>query len=145
MALDWPNVLEVAKENAEKAGVSERHSTIAGSAFDVEYGSNYDLVLLTNFLHHFDTATCGKLLKKVYAALAEDGKALTLEFVPNEDRVSPPEAAMFSLTMLSSTPAGDAYTFSELQHMFTAAGFARNELHRLPPTPSQIVISYKQT
>jgi hypothetical protein len=33
-----------------------------GSAFDVDYGSGYDLVLLTNFLHHFDMATCEVLL-----------------------------------------------------------------------------------
>src|SRR5882672_5266758 len=56
-ALDWGNVLEVATENAVAAGVGDRHTTIAGSAFDVDYGSGYDIVLLTNFLHHFDPAT----------------------------------------------------------------------------------------
>src|SRR5262249_26820705 len=58
VALDWPNVLEVAKENAAAAGLADRYSTIAGSAFDVEFGSGYDVVLLTNFLHHFDPPTC---------------------------------------------------------------------------------------
>lgn len=113
VAVDWQSVLEVAKANAQKAGVGDRYSTIAGSAFDVEFGRNYDLALLTNFLHHFDAETCVRLLKKVYAALAEDGRALTVEFVPNEDRVSPPPSAMFSLVMLGSTPHGDAYTFKE--------------------------------
>jgi methylase of polypeptide subunit release factors len=56
VALDWANVLEVAKENARKAGVLDRYSTIAGSAFDVDFGEGYDLVLLTNFLHHFESA-----------------------------------------------------------------------------------------
>src|SRR6266849_1711009 len=53
-ALDWPNVLEVAKENAQAAGVADRFETRPGSAFDVDYGTRYDLILLTNFLHHFD-------------------------------------------------------------------------------------------
>ena len=57
-AVDWPNVLEVAKENAQAAGVADRYQTKPGSAFDVDYGTGYDLVLLTNFLHHFDKATC---------------------------------------------------------------------------------------
>jgi SAM-dependent methyltransferase len=96
VALDWAPVLEVAKENARNAAVSDRYSTIEGSAFDVEYGSGYDLVLLTNFLHHFDTATCETLLRKVRAALADGGRASTLEFVPNEDHISPPEEAGFS-------------------------------------------------
>jgi len=142
-AVDWPNVLEVAKENAAAAGVSDRHSTIPGSAFDVDYGTGYDLVLLTNFLHHFDPPTNEKLLRKVHDALAEGGRAVTLEFVPNEDRISPPEAAGFSMMMLGSTPNGDAYTFAELEQMAANAGFARSELHPLPPTIEQVVISYK--
>ena len=143
VALDWTKVLEVAKENARHAGVADRYSTIEGSAFDVEYGSGYDLVLLTNFLHHFDPPTCETLLRKVHASLGEGGRAVTLEFVPNEDRISPPDAAAFSVMMLGSTPSGDAYTFSELQRMFANAGFARSEIHELPPTIQQVVISQK--
>jgi predicted nicotinamide N-methyase len=142
-ALDWKAVLEVAKENAQKAGVADRYNTIEGSAFDVEYGSGYDLVLLTNFLHHFDAPTCETLLRKVHAALADGGRAVTLEFVPNEDRVTPPDAAGFSMMMLISTPSGDAYTFSELERMAANAGFSRSTLHPLPPTIEQVVISEK--
>lgn len=143
IALDWPGVLEVAKENAQNAGVSDRYRTIEGSAFDVDYGSGYDLILLTNFLHHFDPPTCESLLRKVHAALAEGGRAVTLEFVPNEDRVSPPIPASFSLTMLSGTPSGDAYTFSELERMFKNAGFADAQQHQLPASPQQVIISRK--
>ena len=143
VALDWAPVLEVAKENARNAAVSDRYRTIEGSAFDVEYGSGYDLVLLTNFLHHFDMAACEALLRKVRAALAGGGRALTLEFVPNEDRISPPEAAGFSMMMLAGTPSGDAYTFSELERMFSNAGFARSEIYSLPLSIEQVVISHK--
>lgn len=143
VALDWPNVLEVAKENAQKFGVSERHQLLPGNAFDVDFGTNYDLILLTNFLHHFDPPTCVKLLKKVHAALADGGRAFTLEFIPNDDRVSPPPSAAFSLVMLASTPSGDAYTFRELERMFAEAGFTRSELQELLPTPNRLVISYK--
>ena len=142
-AVDWPNVLEVAKENAQKLGVAERYSTIPGSAFDVAFGQGYDVVLLTNFLHHFDPPTCETLLRKVHAALSEGGRAVTLEFVPNEDRVSPPPPAAFSLMMPGSTPAGDAYTFAELERMFAEAGFSHSELHPLPPTIEPIVVSSK--
>jgi SAM-dependent methyltransferase len=143
VAVDWPNVLEVAKENAQQLGVSDRYSTIPGSAFDVDYGTGYDLVLLTNFLHHFDPATCETLLRKVHTALADGGRAITLEFVPNDDRITPPEAAAFSLVMLASTPAGDAYTFTELEGMFRNAGFKSSEIHALPAAVNQVVISQK--
>lgn len=143
VALDWPGVLEVAKENAQKAGVGNRYHTIAGSAFEVDYGGDYDLVLLTNFLHHFDPATCERLMQRVHTALAREGRAVTLDFVPNEDRVSPPRTAIFSMIMLASTPSGDAYTYTEFERMFQRAGFSRSELYQLPPTPEQLIISYK--
>jgi ubiquinone/menaquinone biosynthesis C-methylase UbiE len=143
VALDWASVLEVAQENARKSGVESRYSTIAGSAFEVEFGAGYDLVLLTNFLHHFDPPTNEGLLRKVHAALAPGGRAVTLEFVPNDDRVTPPEAATFSMIMLGSTPHGDAYTFAELERMFSHAGFARSEHFRQPPLPESVIISYR--
>jgi ubiquinone/menaquinone biosynthesis C-methylase UbiE len=143
VAVDWAPVLAVADENAKKAGVAGRHSKIPGSALDVEFGSGYNLVLLTNFLHHFDVPTNESLLKKVHAALAPGGLVVTCEFIPNEDRVSPPIDASFSMMMLGSTPHGDAYTFPEYDRMFGNAGFARNEMRELAPTPQRVIVSYK--
>lgn len=143
VALDWPGVLEVAKEHARSAGVAERYSTIEGNAFDADFGSDYDVVLITNFLHHFDPPTCETLLRKVLAALKEGGRAATLEFVPNEDRVSPPVPAAFSLMMLGGTPGGDAYTFPELERMFRNAGFSHSEPHQLPASPETLIVSTK--
>lgn len=139
--LDWPNVLQVARENAAKFGVEKRISYIEGSAFTEDYGSGYDLVLLTGFLHHFDAPANESLLKKVHAALKPGGRAMTVEFVPNDDRVSPPQAAGFALMMLQNTSAGDAYTFAELDQMFRNAGFERSERFDLHPTPQTLIIS----
>ena len=142
-AVDWANVLQVAEENAVKFGVKDRFHKIEGSAFDVEYGDGYDVVLLTNFLHHFDPPTNEKLLAKIKNSLKADGKVLTLEFIPNDDRVSPPMEAMFSLVMLAGTPAGDAFTFAELRRMFENAGFSNNQHIPLTPLPHHLIISAK--
>jgi ubiquinone/menaquinone biosynthesis C-methylase UbiE len=139
--LDWPNVLEVAKENARKWNVAERYQTIAGSAFDVPLGGPYDVVLVPNFLHHFERAKCLALLKKVRGALRPGGKAVIVEFIPNDDRVSPPPAATFALVMLSHTPGGDAYTFKELQEMLEEAGFRHSELKDLSTPISRVLVS----
>ena len=64
VGLDWKSVLEVALENAKRAGIMNRYKTIAGSAFDVDLQSGYDVVLIPNFLHHFDAPTNVTLLKK---------------------------------------------------------------------------------
>jgi 2-polyprenyl-3-methyl-5-hydroxy-6-metoxy-1,4-benzoquinol methylase len=143
VALDWPAVLEVAQQNAKKFGVAERVSMRPGSAFEADFGEGYDYVLLTNILHHFDTAGCEKILRRAAAALKPGGKAITVEFVPNEDRVSPPIPAAFSLVMLANTDAGQTYTFSEYEKMFRNSGFAKTTLHEIPDMPNQILVSEK--
>jgi SAM-dependent methyltransferase len=143
VALDWSSVLEVAKENAQNARVADRFSTLPGSVFDVEPGTGYDLVLLPNILHHFDVAGCERVLRKAHAALAPGGRAVTVEFVPNPDRVTPPHASSFGLVMLVGTPGGDAYTFEEYDAMAREAGFVRSELHDIPPSPQRVVIAYR--
>ncbi len=143
VALDWPNVLAVAEQNAKKFGVAERWSKKTGSAFETEFGDGYDYILLTNILHHFDHAGCVKLMKRVHAALKPGGKAVTLEFVPNDDRVSPAIPAAFSLIMLANTDSGDAYTFKELDKIFGEAGFSRTVAHPIPEMPQTVLLSEK--
>jgi len=141
-ALDWEAVLEIAQENAATAGVADRFHTISGSAFSVDFGAGYDAILLTNILHHFDLATCESLAAKVCAALKPGGRAFTLEFVPNDDRVSPEVPARFALTMLFTTAHGDAYTFAEYEPMFGRAGFSSSAVHLLE-TQQSVIISTK--
>ncbi len=142
-AADWAPVLAVAKENAAAAGVADRVAFRPGSAFEADLGEGYDIALLTNIFHHFDVATCEKLMRRVHAALKPGGKAFTLEFVPNEDRVTPPMAAAFSLIMLAATDSGDAYTFSQYEKMFRNAGFVKTTQHTVPDSPQQLLLSEK--
>lgn len=140
-ALDWANVLQVAQENAQKAGLANRYHLIPGSAFSAEIGSGYDAVLITNFLHHFEPATNESLLKKFYAAMNPGGQLAILEFVPDEQRAS--QAALFALVMLANTDHGDAYTFPELARMCGNAGFKDARLIQLEAGPEALVIAKK--
>jgi cyclopropane fatty-acyl-phospholipid synthase-like methyltransferase len=139
-AVDWSGVLEVANANSRAAGVSDRFRVVAGNALDVEWGSDYDLILLANFLHHFGTETCTSLLRKVKTSLAINGRALAIDFVPNEDRVSPAVPAQFAFWMLATTPNGDAYTTRELNEMARNAGFSAARTRPLPPTPESLIV-----
>jgi ubiquinone/menaquinone biosynthesis C-methylase UbiE len=140
-ALDWRNVLAVAEENARTAGVSDRFHLLPGSAFDVPFGEGYSLVLLPNILHHFDAPTCESLMRKCHAALAPGGRLVIVEFVPDDDRSGPPDAVRFALVMLATTPAGDAYTYQELDAMVRHAGFTKTTHHELPPSPVRVLIA----
>ena len=125
-AVDWHAVLSVARENADAAGVTGRYHTLDGSAFDTDWGSGFDLVLLANFLHQLDRDGCVTLHRKARRSLVSEGRAVAIEFLLNEDRVSPRFSAMFAFQMLGSTPHGEAYTAREFEDMGRAAGFARD-------------------
>ncbi len=142
VAVDWAPVLEVATENAVRMGVGSRHHLVPGDAFNVDFGTGFDVALVTNFLHHFDAATNVAFLAKTARALKPGGRVVLLEFVPNDDRVTPPLAARFSLVMLAGTATGDAYTLPELQAMLTQGGFSTVTAH---PTggPETVVIATK--
>jgi hypothetical protein len=142
-ASDWKNVLEVASRNAQAMGVADRYHLLPGSAFETDFGDGYDLVLVPNFLHHFDPPTCTAFMRKVNAVLEPGGRAAIAEFVPNPDRISPPTAAAFSMMMLATTPSGDAYTFAELEDISKNAGFSRVELAPQQIGLDRLVVAYK--
>ena len=98
-------------------------------------------MLVPNFLHHFDPPTCVKLLRKLRGAMKPGAMLAIVEFVPNEDRISPPLAAAFSMQMLAGTDSGDAYTFRELSDMVSEAGFGSGRQQPLAPTPQTLILA----
>jgi len=133
-AIDWENVLAVAGENAALSGVADRYKTISGNAFEIDWGDNYDLILLPNILHHFDQDECIHLLGKSKNSLSVDGSIFVIDLMPNPDRISPPEQATFAFRMLATTPMGDAYTCAEYEAMAETAGLTLAGSMNLLPT-----------
>lgn len=142
VALDFPQVLTVAHENASRAGVSNRYSLLPGNVLEVELGNGFDVVLVPNLIHSLDRTANDLLLKKVYSALAPNGRVVVVEFAPDEDRISPRIPALFALAMLANN-TGDAYTVSENRAMLNGAGFSDCEVHALLPTPFTAIIARK--
>jgi ubiquinone/menaquinone biosynthesis C-methylase UbiE len=143
VAVDSPAVLAVAEKRAQEAGLADRFVQMPGDAFQIEVGRDYDAVLIPNFLHHFDEKTNVGFLRKMAAAVKPGGHVIIVEFVPNEDRVTPPMPARFALTMLTNTEHGDAYTLAEFTRMLEAAGFTVSESRPLVPTPFTAIAARK--
>jgi 2-polyprenyl-3-methyl-5-hydroxy-6-metoxy-1,4-benzoquinol methylase len=142
-ALDWPTVLTVAQTHAQDYGLSNQFKTLSGNAFDTPFGNPHNITILANILHHFAPNACIALLKKVHQNLHPNGRVAILEFIPNADRVSPPEEAAFALVMLATTLNGDVYTYDELNNMCLQAGFSHTHLHALGQGEQQVVIGFK--
>lgn len=143
-ALDWPNVLAVARGNAEAAGIADRWRALPGSALEVPLGGPYDVVLAVRFLHLLSPPDCEGLLCRLNAALAPEGRLVALQAILNEDRVSPPFAAMMNFNVLETTPTGHVYAASELEDLLHRTGFTRVEWNPLPESEERAIIAWKQ-
>jgi len=73
-----------------------------------------------------------------------DGEDLALQVALNDDRVSPPFAAMMNFNVLATTPSGQVPTTGELTAMLRTTGFEQLEWHDLPNSDERAVIGWKQ-
>jgi predicted nicotinamide N-methyase len=140
-AVDWPEVLVVARKNAAAAGVAARFHSMPGNALTIDLGSDYDLALVTNFCPDLDSTTA--MLSRIHSALVKDGRVALLELMLNDDRISPPAAASLNLSLLATTPAGETRTPAQLAESLQRAGFSRSELRELPPAPHRVMVAWK--
>jgi len=138
-AIDFSNVLEIARRNADSAGLHDRYGTINGNVFEVEWDGKYDLILLPDILHHFDMNKCICLLNKSKESLSAGGAVFVIDIMPNSDRISSPEQAAFAFLMLATTPDGDAYSCDDYGTMAKQAGLTLAGSIQLLPTPHTLM------
>jgi len=124
VVLDLPFPLEVALENIEKNGLRSRISTRAESYWNAEYEPEFNLVLLSQVVHHQSYSQCPELIKRSARALVSGGRMVIHDSILSEDRVFPYFAALFSVYMLATTEHGQCYTFNEIQGFMEDAGLS---------------------
>lgn len=79
------DITENMLEELNKRNFKNKINIICGDFFEVEFGSNYDAVISTSALHHFDKNGKIKLYKKVYNSLSNGGQFINSDrFVETE-------------------------------------------------------------
>ena len=71
------------------------------------------------------------LFKKIASALNDKGTLAVHDFVLNDRRTGPPQAAVFAVNMLVNTPGGNSYTLAEYREWLRRAGFTTVMFRRL--------------
>jgi len=121
--LDLAPVCRIAERHIGEAGLSARVRTRTGDLTKDEFGSGYDLILLSAICHMLSEQENLDLLKRCARALSEGGRVVIRDFILEEGRTSPPRAAMFSLNMLVGTRRGNCYTEAEYAGWLRTVGF----------------------
>ncbi|MFC4465494.1 methyltransferase [Streptomyces xiangluensis] len=123
--LDLPHTVESARGEAEKRGLSDRFSAVAGDFF-AEVPSA-DLYLLKTIMHDWDDTQCAVILRNCRAAVNEGGRALVVEMVIGE--IGKPDfATRADMAMLTMTN-GMERDLDEFDALFAASGWRRSQTY----------------
>ena len=120
--------------------MADQVTTKPGNYHTDDFGTGYDVVVLSNMLHQEDPRTCAALLRKAHEALADGGLLIVQLAFLNADRTSPVWAALQSLQLLLMYPGGRAYSFDEVHAMLPDAGFTSAKTKKMSMLSSESLI-----
>ncbi len=127
VVFDLPHVIPLTKKYVSEEGLDEKFSYLEGNYLDYDFGSGYDLILLSAIVHINSYEENKSLIKKCSEALNNNGRIIISDFIMSSDRIKPAYGAVFSLNMLVGTERGDTYTEDEMREWFEAAGINKVE------------------
>jgi SAM-dependent methyltransferase len=142
VVFDLPDVVPLTRGYIQAEGLSAEVETTAGDYLRDPIGTGYDLVFMSAVIHSNSPDENRLLFRKAAEALVPGGRLVVVDFLMEEDRSGPPQAALFALNMLVGTPAGDTYTESEVRSWMAEAGF--RDMRRIDSaTGTNLVIGTK--
>ena len=141
-AVDWPEVLPVTRKTAERFGLSERFTFVAGDLLGADFGRNHTAATLGHILHSEGEERSKRLLERVFEALAPGGTIGIAEFLVDASRSGPMIGLFFAVNMLVNTDLGGTYSFEEISSWLEAVGFV-NPRTVAAPGPSPLILADK--
>jgi SAM-dependent methyltransferase/predicted transcriptional regulator len=120
---DLPDVIPMAKERLEQAGMLDRVTLVSGDFYRDELPPGCDLALLSAIIHQNSREENRELYAKIKRALAPGGTLLIRDHIMDPERTWPPAGALFAINMLANTSGGDTYTYREVVEDLESAGF----------------------
>lgn len=137
--LDLGTVTEIARRHIRAAGLEDRITLRTGDLTRDDFGSGYDLVLLSAICHMLSPGENRDLLSRVRRALNPGGRVVISDFVLEPDKTAPKFAALFSINMLAVTRGGANYNEAEYREWLEATGFNEIRRVRLPGTAHLVI------
>ena len=124
---DRPQVLKVAREFVEQAGVAGRIELLAGDMFVDPVPAGCDVMLLSNVLHDWDVPECVALVNRLAAALPTGGRLLIHDVYLNDSLDGPLPVALYSANLFCVTE-GRAYSAAEYREWLRSAGLEPGQI-----------------
>jgi predicted O-methyltransferase YrrM len=140
---DRPEVIDMAREHLDKAGLLERVILVPGNFYTDELPPENDIAFVSAIIHQNSPEENIELFRKIFRALNKGGRIIIRDFIMNSDRTRPKEGAIFAINMLVNTAGGGTFTLNEIDIWLKEAGFRQISLIRDGEKMDQLVQAIK--
>jgi predicted O-methyltransferase YrrM len=132
--LDRAAFQPLAEEFIRSMKLEDRLRFLPGNPDEAQPGGNFDLILLPHHLSRRPRASLPAILDRVNQSLRPGGMLLVTEFLLEDSKAEPREAALFRLNVLATygPASAGALTRTELCRLLQDAGFANVDMAGLP-------------
>ena len=128
-ALDFPNVLQTFRIQAEHMGLSDRIGMLPGNFHSVTIPEDrFDRIVLANVLHLEPPEQAAALIRRVTAALLPGGDLVIVDMLGDETPAGERARAIYGLHLALRTRQGKVHPLSNLQAWVEQAGLLPDEV-----------------
>jgi 2-polyprenyl-3-methyl-5-hydroxy-6-metoxy-1,4-benzoquinol methylase len=137
--VDLPAAIEHARRLAEQEGHGDLVSYRSGDLTKDDLGTGWDVVLLSNILHHFTPDDVRAIIGRAHDALSTDGTVAVWELERPSRAKRPSEGDGVAL-FFRLTSSAAAYSGEEYAQWMTDAGFAQIKIVRPRLRPGTVLV-----
>jgi SAM-dependent methyltransferase len=138
--LDRAEALRTARPIAEKGGWTDVVSFREGNLLNDDFGSDIDVVLLCNVLHHFPAPTNVETLRRLRKATKQGGIVGIFDIEPPESSAAPEAAADAFALYFRITSTSTCFRGRDYVEWLQAAGFREPKVVRNVKMRSRMLV-----
>ena len=140
--LDNEAALKTAKQHVDRAGLNGRIKLQPADIWQIDWGTDYDLILLFNFIHHYDLDTNIELLKKAHGALKPGGQLAIFDQVESKQFGSAINGLLQLISLMYYLFAdGRIFSRDEVNQMLNEASFSNIQIYTAPKWAGQSLVT----
>jgi hypothetical protein len=140
VVLDLPQALETARELARTEGIADLVEHRPGDLHTADFGTDNDVVLLSNILHHFQPAAIAAILGRAHAGLGPRGTVAIWE-IERPDRTAKAGSGDGAALFFRLTSTASCYNGREYAAWLAAAGFTKVRVQHALLRPGSVLVT----
>ena len=144
-ALDFPNVLQAFRIQAEHMGLSDRIGLLPGNFYVIEIPEDrFDRIILANVLHLEPPEQAAALIRRLTTALLPGGDLVIVDMMGDGSSAAERARAIYELHLTLRTERGHAHPLSDLQEWVRQAGLITRDVIELgTPRGMGVLVAHK--